>query len=411
MSGPTASALHALGVHIGPAPRPTDIEWTHLHKSTNARLLVLYDLMTIGLMVPVIAFAIITATGFAQMCLFWAPVNCLLTGFCPLEKWVGGVHWIWGIVMFTLVYELLNQLVALPFGVGGLWPVRYTPSLKDWYHSRTMGQFRFVKVVAVVEMCAMLFGCAIILPSGRLEIVERFCTRTCLCWWINPARVEFGSWYDFGAGFGVNAIVNGFIGDALINSYAVPRVVSLLKRRFLARREPTQHLMDEAVRSRDEHYLPWRIVHLVKVWFFAIVLWPLVPLVSVPALSFFLISILIDRQNLLRNLEPPPPSSGLCMRFVLSALMPAAIPVHLAVAITGYVAKLRFPLAAVQAGLPPRSTAHAVSDPRLIFYLAFSALALGFMLFDMLLLQRRLAVRRGLLTPWQVLMMGADCEP
>ena len=35
--------------------------------------------------------------------------------------------------------------------------------------------------------------------------------------------------------------------------------------RYLAKREPTQHLMDESLRSADAQYLPWRIVHLVKV--------------------------------------------------------------------------------------------------------------------------------------------------
>ena len=60
-------------------------------------------------------------------------------------QWIGGTHWLWGIVMFTLTYEMLHQLVALPLGDGGIWPENFAPALKDWYHSRTMGQFRFVK--------------------------------------------------------------------------------------------------------------------------------------------------------------------------------------------------------------------------------------------------------------------------
>jgi len=360
-----------------------------------------------------IAFAIIVATGFAQMCLFWAPVNCLLTGldFCFVEKWIGGLHWIWGIFMFTAVYELLNQLMALPYGVGGLWPVRWTPSLKDWYHSQTLGQFRFVKVVAAVEMLAMLFGCAIILHVeidghvGDLQIAKMMCSTTCLCWWINPVRQETGSWYDFGAGFGVNAIVNAFIGDAVINSWLVPLIGRYVKRRFTAKKEPTQHLMDEALRSHDPQYLPWRIVHLVKAWFFAVCLWPLVPLVAAPTAAYFLLSILIDRQNLMRNLEPPPPSNGLCMRFVLSALMPAAVPVHFVVAIFGYIGLLRYPR-----GQPERSIGDALTDPRLLTYLAFGALIVAGMLRDMFVTQRRLAKQRGLLTPWQVIRASIQTD-
>lgn len=122
-------------------------------------------------------------------------------------QWIGGSHWLWGIVMFTLTYEMLHQLTALPLGDGGIWPENFAPALKDWYHSRTMGQFRFVKardaaprcsaemqrrdrreigsrfrisrdqVVAAIEMMAMLFGTGIILPwaLGQTPIATAMC--------------------------------------------------------------------------------------------------------------------------------------------------------------------------------------------------------------------------------------------
>ena len=92
----TISMLETLGVHAGPAPRPTDIEWTHLHKKSNPRLLSLYDLATVIVMVPAIGMAIIVAMAFAQMCLFWVPMNCIFAGWCPAQKWYGGLSWIWG---------------------------------------------------------------------------------------------------------------------------------------------------------------------------------------------------------------------------------------------------------------------------------------------------------------------------
>ena len=81
----------------------------------------------------------------------------------------------------------------------------------------------------------------------------RRCNWTCLCWWINP-HYKWGTWYalgpalflrrsddkradesprcghaiyryDFGSGFGVNAIVNAFIGDAFLNSFLIRQVV------------------------------------------------------------------------------------------------------------------------------------------------------------------------------------------
>ena len=165
----------------------------------------------------------------------------------------------------------------------------------------------------------------------------------------------------------MNAIVNALIGDALLNSFVVRHLASIFKRRVMAHRQPTQHLMDESVRSRDKYYLPWRIVHLVKVWFFAVVLWGVVPLVALPALAYYAASIIIDRANLLALLEPIPPSSGICMRFVLSALMPAAVVFHCAVTFLGYLAKLQDP----DTGSSKVSLGRALEDPRFIFYVAF----------------------------------------
>ena len=402
---PTVEALKAIGVRIGAAPRPTDVEWTHLHEKTNTARLMGYDALTVVLMVPIIGMAIIIATAFAQMCLFWVPMNCLFTGWCPAEKWLGGLSWVWGIVMFTLAYELLHQLTALPLGDGGFWPKNFAPSLKDWYHSRTMGQLRFVKVVGTVEMLVMFF-CIGVLATAFMPgeaFSTRLCDATCLCWWLNPHLDSIGGWYDFGSGFPVNAIVNGLVGDAVLNSFAFRHLGGILTRRFLALREPTQHLMDEAVRARDPYYLSWRIVHLVKVWFFAIVLWPLVPLVGAPALAYYLVSYPIDRANMLALLEPQPPSSGLCMRFVLVCLLPAAIPIHLGVAFTGYVAKLRHPTSGRHVTL-----LEALEDPRLVFFVIFSLLAVSVLLFDMLVIQARRARRRGLLTPWEVVKAMVD---
>ena len=64
-------------------------------------------------MAPVIAITIIIATMFAQMCLFWVPMNGLATGWLPHQKAQGGLHWVWGVVMFSVAYGTLNQLIAL----------------------------------------------------------------------------------------------------------------------------------------------------------------------------------------------------------------------------------------------------------------------------------------------------------
>ena len=187
---------------------------------------------------------------------------------------------------------------------------------------------------------------------------------------------------------------NAFIGDAFINSFAARHLALYAQRRWFAKKEPTQHLMDEAVRSRAPHYLPWRMVHLVKVWTFALVLWPVVPLVGVPALVYYLVAFLVDRPNMLRLIEPLPPSSGLCMRFVLGVLMPAVIPVHLAVGVVSYTSKLR-----TEEGT---SLGSALADAKVLFYILGGAALIAGMLVEIFRNQRAIAIRRGLMTPWEV---------
>ena len=60
-------------------------------------------------------------------------------------------------------------------------------------------------------------------------------------------------------------------GDALLNNFLIP-MIGRLAGRHKAKSEPTQYLMDEACRSRNPAYLPWRMIHLVKAWYFGVVL-------------------------------------------------------------------------------------------------------------------------------------------
>lgn len=56
------------GVHVGPAPRPTDIVWEHLHHDPrDQQKRVLYIVAVMLVMAPVIACTIIIATMFAQV--------------------------------------------------------------------------------------------------------------------------------------------------------------------------------------------------------------------------------------------------------------------------------------------------------------------------------------------------------
>lgn len=151
------------GVHVGPAPRPTDVVWEHLHVDPVAQQWrIAYIVLVCVIMAPIIALTIIVATMFAQMvsmcdvrckahtfrvnaslvslftprqCLFWVPVNMVISGDYWWQKAVGGLHWCWGILMFTLAYTTLGQLVALTLSQSeaGWVPAKYRPRvIKDW---------------------------------------------------------------------------------------------------------------------------------------------------------------------------------------------------------------------------------------------------------------------------------------
>ena len=71
--------LRTTGVKVGPAPRPTDIVWNHLHRKTDGSggtsWKTAYTLLVLLIMAPIIASTILVATAFSQMCLFWVPAN------------------------------------------------------------------------------------------------------------------------------------------------------------------------------------------------------------------------------------------------------------------------------------------------------------------------------------------------
>ena len=407
------------GMDLGAAPRPTDVVWEHLHvHPAHTEWRVLWIVLVGLVMAPTIAATIIIATAFAQMALPWVPIQGLMSWWLPVQKVIGGSHWIWGVIMFNLAYATLNQLIALTLcqAEAGWVPARLRPhAIKDWYHSMTSGQMHFITIVGLVECLALLVGVLLLWPI--FAISEWACNITCLCWWLNPRYRSLGSWYDYGAGLAFNTLVNSFICDAGLNSGAVPLIGRTVAGR-LAKSEPTQYLMDQAVRSKDPAYLSWRIVHLIKAWYFAIILMPVVPFALFPLVVYHLMSYFIDRYNMLCALEPLPPSSGLCMRFVVTVALPLIVPLHFLIGFFGFRDALTcgerdaFTLAYTGCVRSTRSANFSSlegSDGQwveggwtelTIYAVVGGALNIYFAI-ELLYLQRKQAIERGLLTPWQ----------
>ena len=323
-------ALKAFGISIGVPPLPSDINWQHLGSKPSKKDAVLRHL-SFGIMVmfvaPLIVAALIIATGLAQMALPWAPFNCAFTSWCPLAKVYGGLYWMSGIIMFTLVYQLLGWLVYLQ--VSGYGELRTRPtrksifySLRDTNATESGSQLQFVKAVGWVEMLSVLILMSLLLyhPIGTT-----LCDATCVCWWINP-KYSAETWYDFGTGLTFNSLVNCFVGDALLMNFIVPLLRDAATRKLAVRANPTQELLDEAVRTRDPRYVAWRIVHLIKANSFALCLMPAVPFAILPYLVYLILSILIDRFNLLSRIEPVTSSNGIVMRYAITFMVVTCVP-------------------------------------------------------------------------------------
>ena len=204
-------------------------------------------------------------------CLCWLPLPAASAGcLCWLPLLAASAGCLCWLLVLAACAGYSQRSTPTLAPSGSLVPARMRPErIQDWHHSFTVGQLRFVNVVALIEAAAMVLAITII--YGDLGIAQWACGRTCLCWWLNPRWKHFGSWYDFGAGLAFNSLVNSFIGDTLFSSF-VARLLGLALARRAARNLPTQRLMDEACRSREPNYLPWRIVHMVKAWYFAFIL-------------------------------------------------------------------------------------------------------------------------------------------
>jgi len=121
-----------------------------------------------------------------------------------------------------------------------------------------------------------------------------------------------------------------------------------------------------------------------------------VPFATFPLFWYFAVSYVVDRANLLSQLEPAPPTCGLVMRFVMTFIIPLIVPCHFAIGIIAFAAAV---------GVDGVSQ-YDFDDPKLITYIVFAVLITTFELAEVFVVQRSLALRRGLMSPWKVIVAG-----
>lgn len=142
----------------------------------------------------------------------------------------------------------------------------------------------------------------------------------------------------------------------------------------------------------------------MKAWFFGIVLMPVVPFVALPLLCYHVISLAADRMNMLSFLEPLPPSSGLCMRFTLTVLLPISVPTHFLVGIIGYANAAHGIYGRLHTDVVDSTFRLSFSSAPVIAYIFFAIVCTTFFFYEIAVNQRRVALDRGLMTPLQVFL-------
>jgi len=141
-------------------------------------------------------------------------------------------------------------------------------------------------------------------------------------------------------------------------------------------------------------YLPFRAHGTVKNLFLAIVFGGVMPIVA-PFLTLLLaLNLPVDRLNLLGRFEPAPQVDALSLRYSLEWILPLAVFLH--------VAGGSFVYTHLEMRAQDLPFLEVVVRPMPLVYLCFSAAVTIFLIGD-LSRQRRLAIRHGLVTPWQLL--------
>jgi len=207
--------------------------------------------------------------------------------------------------------------------------------------------------------------------------------------------------YDFGTGYAINSLANSIFGDALLGQFLL-RLIGFGVARLTVKNEPSERLAEQTLRSADPDYLPWRIVHLSKVWVIALLSFPIIPLVLPITIGYHLLAFIVDRINILRLVEPIPPTTGLCMRFIVCALLPVAVIAGQAVGLIGFY------------NLEQSFVAEGESVWRrgpILFHCVFYAIFTATFAFEILVVQRAIALEHSLMTPAQLLLsatFGSD---
>ena len=144
------------------------------------------------------------------------------------------------------------------------------------------------------------------------------------------------SWYEYGS----SMVLNVLIGDIFVINLGIDlgQPGQLITKYLQAPHAKTQRELNSIITSsrNADIYLAFRLQLVVKIIVICLIYSGAIPICYLLTSFFMLLSMWIDRYNLLRRLKPPPRSPDALISLVLSKILPATIAVHLATNILYY---------------------------------------------------------------------------
>ena len=382
---------------VQPGPNPLDVIWRSLEATDAER-----RWSNRGFMVVMTLLALV----FSAIMALALTVGALLASNTPFTVLSGDFkRFGYFCVMFGCVIVSVQMLVQPLFCVYDDKGLFCQPSLRLRSCTYTAlfakaGSF-WMWVELMIAILIFLFHVELTFPSGSFggySFAKLLCNRL----HVSDKEINFYFLYN-------GEVSGNILLAALVETLVAAWIMPVLPRYLIAPFMSTQDRVDAQCRLTNPAHLPFTTSDGMRI-IGAVALWSgLFPIATLMMLLYYPIAIFVARTNLLGRFEPGPPTKPLQYRFTFTLYLPVYLLLHLILTYGIYADVQVIEPEELGAGLLPGFGSNAYTTTAKSVHSAGCLLAAFALLFAIPASQKRRALREGVLTPWEILMVFCGC--
>ena len=388
---------HQRMVVVVGAPNPGDVAWRNLEATAQERYR-----SSVFFLLFMYPMAVVLGTLFSFFCVVTPLLNASPFAFHPTETyWLRFGYFLAIVSIYAITLQSLIQPLFASFlgkGFFGVPALRITSNTYTCMHAKVGGFWLLVELVIL----SSIYGFYVFLTVGDddddngLYVGKEFAYH--MTEKLGTPKEDINFYRMWNTECMMN-ILMACVAECFVASWWLPAAPQYL----LAPLMSTQKSMDEWVRIRNPAVLPFTISDTMRI--LAVSMWwsGIFPIQIPCAAVYYVMAVFVARSNLLGRIEPGPPTKPLLHRLTFGVYLP--LHLFLRFLFTAWI-YMDVPLPSPQTEPFGNLTmGHWHDTPTNTFHFVYAVGATGVLFIALPLCMRRLALRRGVLTPWQLLKL------